>query len=89
MVLIVFDLGYLARFVCSATIYRKAYAGQYLNPTIGRLATEAPAIFLDGIPILLVLVMHHVTFKSAETQSELHALVMSDDEENETEEVLK
>jgi hypothetical protein len=82
-VLIVFDLGYLARFVCAASIYRKAYAGEYLNPTIGRIATEAPAIFLDGIPILLVLVMHHMTFKQAASQSELHDLVMSDDDENE------
>ena len=84
IVLFCFDLGYLARFILSATIYRKAYAGEYSNPFVTRMATEAPAIFVDALPIFLVLCIHHQTFSNkAETNQEIHDLVMSEDENDE------
>jgi hypothetical protein len=64
IVLTVFDLAYLGRMICAATIFKKAFSGKYAsNPFIFKMATIGPAIFLDAIPIFLVACMHHANFK--------------------------
>ncbi len=64
-VLVIFDAAYLARCVCSFTLFRQAYTGQY-NAFNFRLATLCPAIFLDALPLIFVMWTHHVSYKQAD-----------------------
>jgi hypothetical protein len=64
VVLIVFDLSFALKLALSATVFRKAYAGDYDNPFITKMATVAPGIFLDAMPIFCVLYLHHKKYSA-------------------------
>ena len=63
--LVTFDLAYLGRVICGLTIFRKAYGLQFTDEFQYRMAIFTPAIFLDAVPILFVMAVHHYSYKSA------------------------
>ena len=57
--LILFDFSYLLRVVLGSTILKTAYTGGYSTLYAYRMATLCPAIFMDALPLLFVLAVHH------------------------------
>ena len=65
--LILFDFSYLLRVILGSTILKKAYSGQYDTRFAYLMATLCPAVFLDALPLLFVIAVHHKSF-STETK---------------------
>ena len=63
--LLVFDLAYLGRVICGLTVFRKAYGLDYTSEFKYRMAIFTPAIFLDAVPILFVMIVHHYSYRRA------------------------
>lgn len=65
--------------VCAITIYNKAYSGQYTEKFNFYMATIAPSIWLDAVPIFLVIWMHHRNFKNNYLASNRYSIESEDD----------
>ncbi len=61
-VIFVFDLAYLGRVICCATIFKTAYEQKYSEFEF-RVVTLSTALFLDVLPVLFVMLIHHFSFK--------------------------
>lgn len=78
--LILFDSGYLLRFVLGLTVLKKAYTGGYDTMFDFRMATLCPAIFMDALPLLFVMIVHHRSFKLQKRENR-ETVDLSDDDE--------
>jgi hypothetical protein len=71
--LLTFDLAYLGRVICGLTIFRKAYGLEFTSEFGYRMAIFTPAIFLDALPILFVMIVHHYSYKRARESETVEA----------------
>ena len=62
IMLVAFDLAFLIRIILECTVYPKAYSDQ-----LGRFGnlmwTTVPGIFVDVMPLMSVMLLHHINFK--------------------------